>query len=70
MDSLRKSNQEIFRDLRLLITYTLKLSVWEPHWLTKKERLARLRRNERRKKLVRELRERLCETLTQRLRAA
>ena len=69
MESVAKSNQEIIRDLHLLVRYTLKLSVWEPHWLPEKERLGRERRNERRKKMVRELRENLRQAVTQRLRA-
>ena len=70
MHSAAKSNEDLFRDLRLLVKYTLKLSVWEPHWLSEAERLGRLRRNERRKKIVRELRESVCQAVTQRLRAA
>lgn len=63
-------NEKIVKNLMVLIKHTMKLSVWEPSWLSKKERLSRRRANERRKMVVREMSENLRQAISERLRSA
>lgn len=48
-------DSKTIRDARRFVKYALRLSIWEPRWLSEVERRKRRAANERRKKLLREI---------------
>ncbi len=60
----------VLKNVRRLIRLVMRLSVWEPHWLSERERLGRMRANRRRKMKMRRISGELRMAFAQRARLA